>query len=822
MVRSLLGRMGLFVQVVRCRFGDYGMVMALLMAAPSGAFGQCPLGDGLRIEAPVTSVQGRFGSALEVGNGRAVVGAPNLSLTGDAYIVSIETGEVLDRLTDSGASSSCCGGFGTSVATDGEIVVVGSPFANSIGGRFSGAALVYDIDTGVMLSRLIQPDPSGPFDSDRFGISVAVGGGVIAVGAIQENSGAGAVYLFDSSGGFLLKIDNPSDDIFNRSLFGKSLAIDGDVLLIGSDNNQTSGGAVYVYDLQLRLFRHTLSSMSVGNNGFGTAIDIHGDIGAISATGFETQGAVFIFDLNDGELINLIQQEPDANGSNFGRALSLAEDHVYIAAQRNIGGVLVQSVVDVDPVSGQVHAEIIPSGPDAAFGYGSAISADGDHLVVGSPNFELDGAVYTYFIESDCDSDGDGLLDDWEINGVPYIDSDGFAQRLILPDADPMHKDLYIEIDSMVGRGFDKVAQVNVVVAFAQAPNALVNNPDGLDGIALHLVVDEENLPLIPFPDNWVQFDMVKANHFGTTAEQGNAPLLEAKAKAYRYCVFGQSHGATDSSGLAELPGNDFMVTLGLWNTPGGTIDQQAGTFMHELGHTLNLGHGGVSNAGVVSNLNNKPNYYSVMNYIWQFPHANYARFWRLDYSHVALATLNEAALVEGNGIDGSDPDFAAAMTPYGDGAEPPMLRWAKADGSPVDWNGNGMTDPSPVGVDLNYHESCVFPCPTVGDVLVGGNDWSNLWYRLSGHGNFADGVHTDTTLDTEMTVEIFDRIAQTPPPPCGDADLNGDGSLNFFDVSAFLTAYLAQDSAADFTGDGLFNFFDVSAFLVAYQTGCP
>lgn len=53
-------------------------------------------------------------------------------------------------------------------------------------------------------------------------------------------------------------------------------------------------------------------------------------------------------------------------------------------------------------------------------------------------------------------------------------------------------------------------------------------------------------------------------------------------------------------------------------------------------------------------------------------------------------------------------------------------------------------------------------------------------------------------------------------------ADLTGDGSLDFFDVSAFLAAYAAMDPEADFTGDGAFNFFDVSAFLSAYSDGCP
>ena len=53
-------------------------------------------------------------------------------------------------------------------------------------------------------------------------------------------------------------------------------------------------------------------------------------------------------------------------------------------------------------------------------------------------------------------------------------------------------------------------------------------------------------------------------------------------------------------------------------------------------------------------------------------------------------------------------------------------------------------------------------------------------------------------------------------------ADLTGDGVLNFFDVSAFLSAFSAGDSAADFDDNGVFNFFDVSAFLSAFSAGCP
>lgn len=62
-------------------------------------------------------------------------------------------------------------------------------------------------------------------------------------------------------------------------------------------------------------------------------------------------------------------------------------------------------------------------------------------------------------------------------------------------------------------------------------------------------------------------------------------------------------------------------------------------------------------------------------------------------------------------------------------------------------------------------------------------------------------------------------HITTTPACP---ADLNGDGLLNFFDISQFLGAFSAGDPAADFNADGLIDFFDVSAFLGAFAAGCP
>ena len=81
---------------------------------------------------------------------------------------------------------------------------------------------------------------------------------------------------------------------------------------------------------------------------------------------------------------------------------------------------------------------------------------------------------------------------------------------------------------------------------------------------------------------------------------------------------------------------------------------------------------------------------------------------------------------------------------------------------------------------------------------------------------DLGDGSIVEAAID-DVRILGVSCAADTCP-----ADLTGDGVLDFFDVSAFLSAYNAQDPAADFTGDGSFDFFDVSAFLNAFNAGCP
>ncbi len=377
------------------------------------------------------------------------------------------------------------------------------------------------------------------------------------------------------------------------------------------------------------------------------------------------------------------------------------------------------------------------------------------------------------------DIDNDGLLNGWEINGYDK-NGDGIVD-IDLPalGADPRHKDLFVEVDAMVGRAPNQTALNRVVDAFAAVPNSLVDNPDGMDGITLHIQLDETDIPLADWPNAFGDFDNVRNNRFGTPAQRTDtnwSNIRDAKAKVYRYCIFANTHSGGTSSGYGERPGNDFMVTLGAWSPPGGDEDQQVGTFMHEFGHNLNLDHGGNDD------INYKPNYHSIMNYHWQTPHSNHTG-WELDYSREVLPTLDESSLDENAGIGGA----AGVTVPVG-----PLrlngLPWIVSESGPVNWNHNGNWDTG-VNADINYVRANV-PAddggPSPGQVLTGHNDWPVLWYRLSGHSNFQDGVHID--IPEEMTYEVYREIYG----PRINATLDFDpDTLNLGSQGQFVTTYI-------------------------------
>ena len=443
------------------------------------------------------------------------------------------------------------------------------------------------------------------------------------------------------------------------------------------------------------------------------------------------------------------------------------------------------------------------------------------------------------------DSDGDGLWDDWETSGID-TDGDGTMDyNLPALGANPQRKDVFVEVDWMdcAAAGSDcaagdahshrpaAAAVTAVVNAFAAAN---VSNPDGSTGIDIHLdvsnAVAHEQALVIPnacfTAAAGTGFDAVKA-------DPTNFGPANPRRFTHHYSLWTHTQDGNLSSGCGELPGNDFQVSLGEWNyfcaagananrfcftdancpdstcQPSGDIDgdgihdqdvgtiaQQAGTLMHELGHNLNLHHGGGNW------LNNKPNYLSVMNYTFQMsgvpptdPDAGGPLVGRIDYSRIALATLTENNLSEPNGIlDGMDNTSffcPGSNTLNGAGAGTGAIDWncdtdntdnpastdinADATVDCVRRGANGVLDTAAAGDDVvtlvgavrSIREGANRQCDTTatGDdiqwrptgPLTGFADWTNIKYDFQNAGDFDDGTHTLREVELqELTFETF------------------------------------------------------------------
>lgn len=83
------------------------------------------------------------------------------------------------------------------------------------------------------------------------------------------------------------------------------------------------------------------------------------------------------------------------------------------------------------------------------------------------------------------------------------------------------------------------------------------------------------------------------------------------------------------------------------------------------------------------------------------------------------------------------------------------------------------------------------------------------------------DDIGTQNVIEAGLDNIQVSRIVCEDLELCAP-DMNSDDVLDFFDISAFLSAFGSANPAADFNDDGQLDFFDVSAFIAAFNAGCP
>ena len=376
-------------------------------------------------------------------------------------------------------------------------------------------------------------------------------------------------------------------------------------------------------------------------------------------------------------------------------------------------------------------------------------------------------------VTSDLDADADGIPDTAEVPGATFAGIDVYAMG-----ARVGKRDVFVEVDRMD-------SSEAAVIPRKEALDKLVSVFKGR-GIFVHY--DVGNLFATSFdPANYnLGGGNVVPFYKGVTLGEAAAGLTDlyaikapnmavARRSFFYYQLFGWSQladGSGGSSGVGELPGNDSIITLGGYQ-PGLSaanliqrnllINYQAATMMHELGHNLGLRHGGSDQ------INRKPNYVSVMNYLYSplgLPTIGFAEGDRYDIfegcSLVSIAQLTNAPT----------GDISKFVLDYSDGlsADLDENRLLETGGLgrhnsiDVDYNCNKKVDAS-YALDLNGDKS--------KDVLVDNDDWASLSFVFrrtwAGSENGPALQLLSAPLDSHDAVTADAR--RTTDAPCGELD---------------------------------------------------
>ena len=395
---------------------------------------------------------------------------------------------------------------------------------------------------------------------------------------------------------------------------------------------------------------------------------------------------------------------------------------------------------------------ILTAGATTTIRLGFISTGEGERqAILHLPNDSADLSGFFVYLSGDGDKDGDGLPNTWETagKGIDFNHDGTVDLDLNARGARPDKPDLFVEMDTDVAG--DNLAKMVTGIAMVKEAfeDAKFFAVDGTSvGITLHVDLDETALvrpgdETNRAGDNFPRgFETTKARRFGTALERANGSnTIKAKEKAYRYCyVYDEvvfDPGVPKAGGRGELGGNDMtidarakpVVLLGdLIETP---IDPEtfATVFMHELGHNLNLGHGGSDD------INFKPNYPSIMNYALGYRSSWNRDFWRLDYSRNFVEDMNETSLDETRGLN-APAFYRSWKMPVSIGGSNPIIRLLPYNGTPFDFNGDGRSVGTNVSADINSFPNLNYftngtAQPSPGQILRSFPDWGQIVMKI-------------------------------------------------------------------------------------------
>tara|TARA_R100001244_G_scaffold4518_6_gene5598 strand:- start:12886 stop:16194 length:3309 start_codon:yes stop_codon:yes gene_type:complete len=343
-------------------------------------------------------------------------------------------------------------------------------------------------------------------------------------------------------------------------------------------------------------------------------------------------------------------------------------------------------------------------------------------------------------INCTIDDDEDGIPDCAEQQGTTLA-----GLPLYEWGARTSQKDIFIEVDYMdstdVGITPHRTALEKVATVFAGKGYTVHFDVGDLFDQNTNTAPQNFDLGggnLVPFNSYTpFEYDLSSPNLFAYKMEFSDI----TRRPIFHYFLMassGNEDGSISGSGIAEISGNDLMVTMGGWGltldtqvATNVTYNYQASTIFHELGHNLGLYHGGDEE------VNFKPNHLSSMNYLYQLAGLStignnegdryYERFYPgnascdiapntnshlgstddfiIDYSNGSSADLNESTILEVQGLN-------------------------RNSSLPVDFNCNAINTESLTSFDTNQDNTI--------SILSDVDEWSmlNLQFYMQSAGN--------------------------------------------------------------------------------------
>src|SRR6266498_4582739 len=193
--------------------------------------------------------------------------------------------------------------FGAAVGISGETAVVGAPVDDTAAGPNAGSAYVF-VRSGTGWSQQAKLTASDAAAGDIFGFSVAVTGDTVVVGASGDNMLAGSAYVFVRSGtGWSQQAKLTASDAASGDRFGAAVGISGDTAVVGAQFGDTIAGSAYVFvrsgtswSQQAKL----TASDAAAFDFFGAAVAISGDTVVVGALADDTDagsnaGSAYVF-----------------------------------------------------------------------------------------------------------------------------------------------------------------------------------------------------------------------------------------------------------------------------------------------------------------------------------------------------------------------------------------------------------------------------------------------------------------------------------------------------------------------------------------------